>query len=105
MSILIKEAKDATESKLISLAEETGQIIRTGLYPDGLQIVGTYFSSYFNAYDGTWSTTPLYTNTDMPETLDEVESAIEKAEEMSRAKQDWEELLVKINDALEEWAK
>jgi len=99
---LVKEQEDLEseiESKVRSLVkDETGQTIIVMFYTRSVDISSMQFSSSFNE-DGTRSTTPRCTTTAMPDTL---ESALEKTEEMFKAKKDWERLLVKIDEVLSE---
>ena len=96
---LLQEAEDLEaeiESKVHGLAEEEGQLLSIYFHVGRFQITGTYFSTYFSS-DGTRSTSQLCKSSDMPKT---VELAVEKVEKTFKAKEGWEELLVKIDEAL-----
>jgi len=98
---LAKEKKDweeEIESKIDDVAYETGQTIGIHFYTISFQISGMSFSTYFWS-DGKRVTSPLCESNDMPDT---VEEAREKAEEMFKAKDEWERLLVKIDEVLSE---
>jgi len=97
---LAKETKDLEyeiKSKIRCLAKEEGQTLAINFYMGNFRIVGMHFSTYFSD-EGKQITSPLCESNDMPETL---ESAA-KAEEMFKAKNEWEELLVKIDEVLAE---
>ena len=96
-----KEQKDLEykiKNKLRTLEDGTGQTIVTYFFAGSLTVAGTYFSSHYT-YDGTWSTSPLCTSNDTPDTL---ESAVKNAGEMFKAKKEWEDTLVKIDEMLKE---
>ena len=93
-----KDLEDKIESKIKGLAKETGQTIVKHLAGGKLTVVGIYFSSDYD-YNGKWVTSPLCASNDMPDT---VEEAVENTKEMFKAKKEWEELLVKINEVLAE---
>jgi len=98
---LLQEAEDSEnkiESKIRSLAEEEGQLLSISFYIGSFQIFGTHFSTTFSG-GGKSSTSPLCNSNDMPDT---VEAAVEKTKEMFKAKDEWERLLVKIDEVLKE---
>ena len=92
----VEDLENEIESKIHSLVEEEGQAISIYFYTGSFQITGEYFSTHFRN-DGTKSTSTLCKSSDMPKT---VELAVEKVEKMFKAKEGWEELLVKIDEAL-----
>ena len=91
-----EDLKAKIESKIDDVADEAGQTLGIYFYTRGIAIVGIHFSAYFSG-DGTWVTTSLCKDTDEPKTIEE---AREKAEEMFKAKDEWERLLVKIDEVL-----
>ena len=98
---LLKEVEDLKakiESTVGDIEAETGQIIVTSFFNYSLNLIGTDFSTYFSD-DGTWSTHQICESNDIPETVD---AAVEKAKEMFKAKDEWERLLVKIDEVLKE---
>jgi len=98
---LSKEAKDLEaemRSKISALADKTGKTLYTHFYGYSLSVAGMGFISTFDDC-GIVSTTSLWELKDMPNT---VEEAREKAEEMFKAKEEWKELLVKIDEVLKE---
>ena len=94
----VEDLENEIESKIHSLVEEEGQEISIYFYIGRFQITGTYFSTYFSS-DGTRSTSQLCKSSDMPKT---VELAVERVEEMFKAKKRWEEFVVKIDEVLKE---
>ena len=101
-NMLLREAEDLENEirrKISALEDETGQTIVKYFAGGKLTVVGTYFSSNFKTYNGTWETSPLCTSNDMPDTLKE---AREKTKEMFKAKDEWKRLLVKIKEVLAE---
>jgi len=98
---LAKEVEDLEaeiESNVYDLAEEEGQEMSIYFYTVSFQVTGEYFSTHFRK-DGTRSTSPLCKSNDMPDTVDE---AVEKTKEIFKAKDEWERLLVKIDEVLKE---
>ena len=94
----VEDSENEIDSKIHSLAEEEEQTLDIYFHIGRFQITGKYFSTYFRS-DGTRSTSPLCNSNDMPDT---VEAAVEKTKEMFKAKDEWERLLVKIDEVLSE---
>ena len=98
---LLKEVEDLEREirrKISAIEDETGKTIVKYFAGGELTVVGTHFSTSFIT-DVTWETNPLCTSNDTPDTL---ESAVERAEEMFKAKEEWKRLLVKIKEVLAE---
>ena len=92
----VDDLENEIRNKIHSLAKEEGQTLDISFYVGSFQISGKYFSTYFRS-DGTRSTSPLCNSNDMPDTID---AAVEKTKEMFKAKDEWERLLVKIDEVL-----
>ena len=92
----VEDLENEIDSKIHSLAEEEGQTLIISFYIGSFQILGTHFNTNFSR-GGKSSTSPLCNSNDMPETVD---AAVEKTKEMFKAKDEWERLLVKIDEAL-----
>ena len=98
-NMLLREAEDLENEiirKISALEAETGQTTIEYFSGGKLTVAGTYFSTTFSG-GGKSSTSPLCKSNDTPDTVD---AAVEKAKEMFKAKDEWERLLVKIDEVL-----